>query len=54
MKDKGHFYISLIKSAIRILGCIICITQGSVVILAVGLLLAEILGIVEEVVDKRR
>ena len=49
---KGHFYISLTKSAIRILGCTLLILSGIKIIGIAGMLLlgAEILGIVEEIV----
>lgn len=51
MGDKGHFWISLIKSIIRITGfglAMIQLTDGLVL-----LIIAEILGILEELVDKR-
>ncbi len=49
---KAHFHISLAKSAIRILGCILLIVSGIKIIGLAGILLlaAEILGIAEEVV----
>lgn len=80
MNDKGHFYISIAKSIIRILVCIFgtsaslaglsdivneygynysvmtnCITFIFVVITVVtsGFGVAEVLGIFEEVADKR-
>ena len=46
--SKKHFYISLVKSATRILGCAVCLFTGSIVWLAGGLLVAELLGIAEE------
>ena len=46
--SKKHFYISLVKSAKRIAGCVVALATGSWGWLAVGLLVAEILGIVEE------
>ena len=45
--SKKHFYISLAKSAVRIIGCIFLI-QGNVVLAGFFLLGAEGLGIVEE------
>ena len=47
--SKGHFYVSLVKSAIRIVagGCLI---QGNLVAAGGLLILAEMLGIVEELV----
>lgn len=53
MKDKGHFIVSVTKSGIRIFGCILCLLTKSLVPLAVGFLLAEFLGILEELLDKR-
>ena len=47
--SKGHFYVSLAKSALRIVagGNLVL---GNLVIAGVFLILAEILGIVEELV----
>lgn len=59
MKDKGHFWCSIIKSAIRILACGLAVevayidSVGAVVFLATGLGLAELVGILEEFLDKR-
>lgn len=53
MNDKGHFLISMTKSGIRILGSMIAIKKRSIAVLASALLGAEILGIAEELVDKR-
>lgn len=44
---KWHFIISLFKSIIRILGCV-CAIYGYIIFLPVCLLVAEVLGIVEE------
>lgn len=46
--SKKHFYISLVKSAIRIAGCVVALLTGSVMWLAGGFLIAELLGIAEE------
>jgi len=47
--SKGHFYVSLAKSAIRIgAGC--WLMQGNVLMAGVCFILAEVLGIVEELV----
>ena len=46
---KGHFYVSLAKSVIRIIGCVFLI-QGNFVIAGLMLLGAEGLGICEELV----
>jgi hypothetical protein len=53
MNSKWHLYISFIKSAIRIISCILGIVFNSVLILGIGLLLAEGLGVLEELGDKR-
>jgi hypothetical protein len=47
--SKGHFYISLIKSAVRI-GAGGCLILGDLFAAGVLLIFAEILGIAEEVV----
>ena len=47
--SKGHFYVSIVKSAVRIAAGAALIT-GSLVVCGALLILAEILGIVEEVV----
>ena len=43
-----HFWVSMIKSGVRIAGCLIALLTGSVVWLAGAFLVAEILGIAEE------
>lgn len=53
MNSKGHLYVSSAKSALRILSCIVSICKKSVKVLAIGLLAAELLGILEELVDNR-
>ena len=45
--SKKHFYISLVKSAVRIAAGVVLIT-GNFVIAGALLIAAEILGIVEE------
>ena len=47
--SKGHFYVSLAKSAIRIVagGCLI---TGNLLMAGVCFIMAEVLGIVEELV----
>jgi len=47
--SRGHFYVSLVKSALRIVAGIAFI-QGSLVIGGALLIAAEMLGIVEELV----
>ena len=53
MKDKGHFYTSLIKSGIRIASCIYLIFTGNIVAFAIGFGAAEVVGIAEEILDGR-
>ncbi len=47
--SKGHFYVSLVKSAIRIIAGF-CLITGNLLMAGVCLIFAEILGIVEELV----
>lgn len=54
MKDKGHFIISILKSAVRILSCVIMIIDTrSILFFSSMFLFAELLGIAEELADKR-
>ena len=46
--SKMHFYISLVKSAVRIAGCLAVIGGASVYWLAGSFLIAEMLGVAEE------
>lgn len=52
MNSKWHICISLVKSVTRIVGCVMGI-RGSLKGLSVSFLLAEVLGILEEVGDDR-
>lgn len=54
MNSTGHLLVSIAKSVLRIGACAWCMATNSVAALAVGFLAAEILGIVEELVDKRQ
>jgi hypothetical protein len=47
--SKGHFYVSIVKSAVRIVagGCLI---TGNLLMAGICFILAEVLGIVEELV----
>ena len=54
MNSKGHLFISIAKSAVRIGACGWALVTDSVIPLAVGFLGAEVLGIAEELVDKRQ
>lgn len=53
MNSKGHLIISLTKSAVRVIGGIVTLITGSIVPLATGIIIAEIGGVLEELVDKR-
>lgn len=57
MGSKGHFYISLSKSIIRVVACfgalVVVDLTSDITILAGGFLVAELLGVAEELVDKR-
>lgn len=48
--SKGHFYVSLVKSATRIAAGISLVWPQSIVLAGIFLIVAEILGIVEELV----
>lgn len=52
-KGRGHFWVSYIKSLIRLVSCVIAFCNLNVRVLAVGFLVAELLGILEEFVDDR-
>ena len=47
--SKGHFYVSLAKSVIRIVAGA-CLISGNFVFAGTGFIIAEVLGIVEEMV----
>lgn len=53
MNSKGHLIISFGKSIIRIIGGIMALIKKSIVPLAIGIIIAEGGGILEELVDKR-
>lgn len=53
MNSRGHLYISLGKSVIRVLGGTVALFKKSVVPLAIGVIVAEIGGVLEELVDER-
>jgi len=44
-----HFYVSLVKSGVRIVAGA-CLISGNFVFAGIGFILAEVLGIVEEMV----
>ena len=47
--SRGHFYVSLVKSAIRIVAGA-CLISGNLLMAGYCLIIAEMLGVVEEVV----
>ena len=47
--SKGHFYASLVKSALRVIAGVMLI-QGSMILGGAFLIAAEALGVLEEVV----
>ena len=53
MNSKGHLFISLAKSAVRVIGGVVTLINGSIIPLAVGVIIAEIGGVLEELVDQR-
>ena len=46
--SKKHFYLSIFKSAVRLIGCLAAAGTGSVVLLALFFAIAEFIGIWEE------
>ncbi len=46
--SKKHFYISLVKSVMRITGCVAVLAGAGIMWLAGAFLVAELLGIAEE------
>jgi hypothetical protein len=46
--SKKHFYISLVKSLTRIVGCGAALVTGAWFWMAIGLIIAEVLGVLEE------
>lgn len=53
MNSKGHLILSLLKSLLRCSGCIASLLSGDPLYMAFSFLGAEILGILEELVDRR-
>jgi hypothetical protein len=48
--SRGHFYVSILKSATRIAAGVIMITTENIVAAGALLVAAELLGIIEEIV----
>ena len=55
MNSKQHFILSVIKSLIRIIGCCCAMFSGVPIVYTLGFtfFLAELIGILEEIFDKR-
>lgn len=53
MNSKGHLYLSLAKSTIRLGTAIVALYKNDWTYLAGGIAIAEVLGYLEEFVDKR-
>lgn len=53
MNSKWHLVISLAKSSIRVIGGIAALITKSITPLAVGIIVAEVGGVLEEIGDKR-
>jgi len=53
MGSKGHFWLSMVKSGIRIIAGGLCIATSNIYVLAIGFIGAELLGILEELFDER-
>jgi hypothetical protein len=53
MNSRWHLIISNLKSSIRIISAIFSIVYFNWLIIAYGFIIAEILGIIEEIGDKR-
>ena len=53
MNSKWHLYISITKSIIRIIACLLTLINKNIGVLAIGFLIAEMLGVLEEIKDNR-
>jgi len=53
MNSKEHLVYSIVKSLIRIFSCMACLINENILTLAFGFLIAELLGIMEELCDER-
>lgn len=53
MNSKGHLTISLAKSGLRLLSIFLSAVSGRIWNLYIGFFVAELLGILEELADKR-
>lgn len=53
MNSKWHFWMSIVKSILRLGGCSLTLYFKEIVFLAVLFMFAEFLGILEEIGDNR-
>ncbi len=53
MNSKWHLCLSFLKSLVRIAGCVSAIMFNSWIDMVVGFLIAEVLGVLEEIKDER-
>lgn len=53
MNSKWHLYVSIFKSFIRMFGCVLALVLNSWAVIAVFFLVAEMLGVLEELKDER-
>ena len=53
MNSKWHLYVSILKSLLRILGCIAVFIKNDMTFFCIAFIAAEVLGILEELGDKR-
>jgi len=53
MNSKWHLYLSYLKSIIRISGCSLSLIYNEWSILAISFVIAEVLGVLEEIKDER-
>lgn len=53
MNSRWHLMLSFSKSFIRIVGCLVALYYKNLTIAIWGIVIAEILGVLEEVKDER-
>ena len=51
MKPFSHFSVSLMKSFVRLIACGVAVIENSILPLAWGFGIAEVLGVIEELVE---
>jgi predicted signal transduction protein with EAL and GGDEF domain len=53
MGSRGHLVVSLVKSTLRMLAGVIALIFNDWTLFVIGLVFAEFLGILEEILDNR-